>query len=129
MHENPRYEDVVREVLDFFIAKTDACRRAGIIDIIIDPGFGFGKTITHNFKLLRQLDTFKILGMPVLAGLSRKSTVYRTLNINASEALNGTTILNTLAIQNGASILRVHDVKEAKEVINLLEAYKKPPPD
>ncbi|MEO8768993.1 MAG: dihydropteroate synthase [Ferruginibacter sp.] len=124
MHKNPVYDDVVKEVLDFFIAKTNECKRAGITDVIIDPGFGFGKTISHNFKLLQQLELFKVFEKPVLAGLSRKSTVYRTLNISPQEALNGTTVLNTLAIQNGAAILRVHDVKEAMEVIRLMNAYK-----
>ncbi|MFT3911851.1 MAG: dihydropteroate synthase [Ferruginibacter sp.] len=128
MHIDPVYDDVVKEVLDFFIAKTGECKKAGIHDVIIDPGFGFGKTITHNFKLLQQLAVFNILGKPVLAGLSRKSTIYKTLNITPAEALNGTTVLNTLAINNGAHILRVHDVKEAKEVITLMNAYKKPLP-
>lgn len=128
MHKEPAYDDVVKEVLDFFIAKTDACKKAGISDVIIDPGFGFGKTISHNFKLLQQLALFKMLEKPILAGLSRKSTVYKTLNLSPAESLNGTTVLNTLAIQNGASILRVHDVKEAKEVIALMGAYKKPLP-
>ena len=128
MHENPVYNDVVKEVLDFFIKKIHECKLAGIQDIIIDPGFGFGKTIAHNFMLLRHLMVFKILGKPVLAGLSRKSTVYKTLNITQHQALNGTTVLNTIAIQNGATILRVHDIKEAKEVITLMNAYKKPLP-
>ena len=128
MQETPGYDDVVKEVLDFFIRKTDECKRAGIKDIIIDPGFGFGKNIRHNFALLQQLSAFSILGCPVMAGLSRKSTIYKTLQVGPAEALNGTTVLNTLAIQNGASILRVHDVKEAKEVITLMQAYKKPLP-
>lgn len=128
MQLDPVYNDVVKEVLDFFIAKTNECRRAGITDVIIDPGFGFGKTISHNFTLLEQLDLFSLLGKPVLAGLSRKSTIYRTLNISPQDALNGTTVLNTIAIQNGASILRVHDVKEAVQVISLMNAYKKPLP-
>ncbi len=129
MHKDPVYEDVVKEVLDFFIQKIAACKDAGITDIVIDPGFGFGKTISHNFKLLQQLHIFKMLGKPILAGLSRKSTIYKTLNTSAANALNGTTVLNTLAIQNGACILRVHDVKEANEVITLMNAYKKPLPD
>ena len=123
MQQEAHYEDVVKEVLDYFILKTELCRAAGINDIIIDPGFGFAKTIGHNFQLLRNLAVFKMLGKPILAGLSRKSTVYKTLGISATEALNGTTVLNTLAIMNGASILRVHDVKEAKETIDLLGAY------
>ena len=123
MQQEAHYEDVVKEVLDYFILKMELCRAAGINDIIIDPGFGFAKTIGHNFQLLRNLAVFKMLGKPILAGLSRKSTVYKTLGISATEALNGTTVLNTLAIMNGASILRVHDVKEAKETIDLLGAY------
>lgn len=129
MHKDPVYDDVVKEVLDFFILKLNECRMAGIKDVIIDPGFGFGKTIGHNFKLLRELSVFEILGKPILAGLSRKSTIYKTLNVSPQEALNGTTVLHTLALQNGASVLRVHDVKEAKQVIDLLDAYKKPLPD
>lgn len=124
MQEHPSYENVTKEVLDFFIQKTDECRRAGINDVIIDPGFGFGKTITHNFTLLKELSAFKMLEKPIMAGLSRKSTIYKTLGITAGEALNGTSVLNTLALQNGANILRVHDVKEAKEVIKLYEQYE-----
>ncbi len=125
MHLDPQYDDVVKELLDFFIIKTDTCRKAGIKDVIIDPGFGFGKTVAHNFQLLKNLSVFKMLDKPVLAGLSRKSTIYKTLDISAGEALNGTTVLNTLALENGADILRVHDVKEAKEAITLMNAYKK----
>lgn len=126
MQKEPVYDDVVKAVLDFFIERTEACKKAGINDIILDPGFGFGKTITHNFQLLADLDLFgTITGKPVLAGLSRKSTVYKTLGISADEALNGTTVLNTLALAKGASILRVHDVKEAREAILLYTAYKK----
>lgn len=125
MQEQAVYEDVVKEVLDYFIAKTEACKKAGIHDLIIDPGFGFGKTIQHNFQLLKSLAVFKILEKPILIGLSRKSTVYKTLNITAEHALNGTTVLNTIALQNGASLLRVHDVKEAKEAVQLFGEYKK----
>ena len=125
MQQNPVYEDVVASVLDFFIAKTAACKNAGITDIIIDPGFGFGKTVKHNFQLLNQLAAFAIIGKPVLVGLSRKSTIYKTLDNTADEALNGTSVLNTMALMNGASILRVHDVKEAAETVLLYTAYKK----
>ncbi len=128
MQQQPHYDDVVKEVLDFFIYKIDECKRAGIKDIIIDPGFGFGKTIPHNFQLLSNLAVFKILERPILAGISRKGTIYKTLNIDVTEALNGTTVLNTLALHNGANILRVHDVKEAKEVILLMQEYKKTAP-
>jgi dihydropteroate synthase len=114
------YEDVTLEVLDFFIKKTEECRQAGIKDVIVDVGFGFAKTISQNFTLLQKLSIFKILGKPLLAGLSRKATVYKTLGITAEEALNGTTVLNSVALMNGANILRVHDVKEAMEAIRLL---------
>lgn len=127
MQKNPVYTDVVKEVLDFFIHKLTECRQAGIIDVIIDPGFGFGKTIEHNFQLLKGLAAFSISDTPILVGLSRKGTIYKTLGITATEALNGTTVLNTMALLNGASILRVHDVKEAKEAISLFNAYKKAP--
>jgi dihydropteroate synthase len=123
MQEDPVYENVTREVLDFFIHQTEECRLNDINDVIIDPGFGFGKTIAHNFQLLKQLSVFKMLEKPILAGVSRKGTIYKTLNITAEEALNGTTVLNTIALLNGANILRVHDVKEAVEAINLLESY------
>ena len=124
MQQNPQYDNVVLEVLDFFIAKIDACKQAGIMDVIIDPGFGFGKTNQHNFQLLKNLAVFKMLDKPILAGLSRKGTIYKTLGVTAEEALNGTTCLNTIGLLNGAAILRVHDVKEAKQAIQLLDAYK-----
>ena len=113
------YDDVVQEVLDYFIQRTEACRLAGINDIIIDPGFGFAKTIAHNFTLLKNLSVFSILNKPVLLGISRKATIYKTLGITPEEALNGTTVLNTIGLLNGAHILRVHDVKEAVEVAKL----------
>lgn len=127
MQQAPVYSNVVKEVLDFFIAKINACNKAGIKDVIIDPGFGFGKTIEHNFQLLKELAVLTISNKPILAGLSRKGTIYKTLGTTAAEALNGTTVLNTMALLNGASILRVHDVKEAVEVVKLFNAYKKAP--
>ena len=127
MQKNPVYENVTLEVLDFFIAQTEKCRQQNINDIIIDPGFGFGKTISHNFQLLKDLSVFKMLNKPVLAGLSRKGMIYKTLNIAADEALSGTTALNMIALLNGANILRVHDVKEAAETIKLFEVYKSRP--
>ena len=127
MQQAAVYSNVVQEVLDFFIVKINACNKAGIRDIIIDPGFGFAKTIEHNFQLLKHLDVLKITGKPILAGLSRKSTIYKTLGTTAAEALNGTTVLNTIALMNGASILRVHDVKEASEAVKLFSACKKAP--
>ena len=123
MQRQAAYENVTKEILDFFIKKINECKNAGINDVIIDPGFGFGKTISHNFRLLKELCVFKMLEKPILAGLSRKSTIYKTLGVSAEEALNGTTVLNTIALQNGANILRVHDVKEAKEAITLFEKY------
>jgi dihydropteroate synthase len=124
MQQYAVYDNVVKDVMDYFIEKLDACKKAGIHDVIIDPGFGFAKTITQNFVLLKDLSLLKTLDRPVLAGLSRKGTVYKTLGITAGQALNGTTVLNTLALQNGAAILRVHDVKEAIEAIKLFCAYK-----
>lgn len=123
MQQLAQYDDVTKEVLDYFIEKIDLCKKAGINDIIIDPGFGFAKTISHNFELLKKLRVLKILEKPILVGLSRKSTVYKTLNTTAEEALNGTTAIHTMALLNGANILRVHDVKEAVEAIELFKAY------
>ena len=125
MQQAPVYGNIVKEVLDFFIAKIEACNHAGIKDVIIDPGFGFGKTIEHNFQLLKALAVLAITNKPILAGLSRKSTIYKTLGVTAADALNGTTVLNTMALLNGASILRVHDVKEATEAVKLFNAFKK----
>ena len=125
MQQNAVYENVTREVLDFFIAKTNDLKNAGIVDIIIDPGFGFAKTIDQNFELLKNLSVFKMLDKVLMLGISRKSTIYKTLGVNADDVLNGTTILNTIGLMNGASILRVHDVKEAKEVVKLFCATYK----
>lgn len=122
MQQLTQYDNVVMDVIDFFVERTDACRRAGIKDVIIDPGFGFAKTPAQNFQLLRELQSFQIFGRPVLLGVSRKSTICKTLNITADEALNGTTVLNTIGLLNGASILRVHDVKEAVEAVKLVAA-------
>ena len=125
MQKDPQYEDVSATVLDYLIRKVDQCTKAGIHDIIIDPGFGFGKTIAHNFTLLQSLPALQIIKHPVMVGLSRKSTIYKTLHITAEEALNGTTVLHTIALMNGANILRVHDVKAAKEAVALFMVYKK----
>lgn len=127
MQKAPTYIDVVKEVLDYFISKIDECSKAGIKDVIIDPGFGFGKTIEHNFQILKKLPALSITGRAILVGLSRKSMIYKTLGIPVADALNGTTVLNTMALMNGASILRVHDVKEAKEAVTLYNLYKKAP--
>ncbi|MDB5248729.1 MAG: folP [Segetibacter sp.] len=121
MQQHANYKDVSLEVLDFFIKKMEECRKAGIHDVIIDPGFGFAKTIAHNFTLLKSLSIFEILQKPLLVGISRKATIYKTLGITAEEALNGTTALNTIGLLNGANILRVHDVKEAVEAVALVK--------
>lgn len=123
MQKNPAYENVIKEIFDFFIERIDACKKAGINDVIIDPGFGFGKNKDHNFELLKNLPVFKMLERPVLAGISRKSTIYKTLGVTTDEALNGSTVLHTIALMNGANILRVHDVKEAKEAVKLFVEY------
>jgi dihydropteroate synthase len=122
MQQNPTYVDVTKEILDFFIQKKNDLNKKGIKDMIIDPGFGFGKTIEHNFELLRNLSIFKMLDAPILLGISRKSMISKTLGIKTDDSLNGTTVLNTIGLVNGASILRVHDVKAAREAIKLFEA-------
>lgn len=120
MQKNPHYEDVVTDVLDFFIQKTTALRVLGVKDIVLDPGFGFGKTVEQNYALLKNMETFRrVLDMPILAGISRKSMICKPLGISPAEALNGTTALHMVALQQGANILRVHDIKEAREVIRL----------
>jgi dihydropteroate synthase len=123
MQLNPSYDNVVTEVFDSLNFKISELIKSGINDIIIDPGFGFGKTATHNFKLLKELPFFTQLNKPLLVGLSRKATVYKTLGIKPGEALNGTTVLHTIALLNGAHILRVHDVREAMEAVKLVEEY------
>lgn len=114
-----KYEDVVLEVIDELQIKVAKLKQLGVKDIILDPGFGFAKTIEHNFELLRRIDELRILELPVLAGLSRKSMIYKSLGIDQAEALTGTIALNTIALMKGADILRVHDVKEAKQTIQL----------
>lgn len=121
MQEETAYQDLVPEILYYFSEKLEVFRKLGIKDVIIDPGFGFAKTREQNFQLLRDLKSFQRLGLPILAGVSRKSMIYKTLQISASEALNGTTALNMFALLQGANILRVHDVKEAKETVTLFE--------
>ena len=121
MQKNPEYSDVVAEVTYFFEQQTKQARSAGIREIIIDPGFGFGKTAEHNFTLLSRLDTFKSPEHLLMVGISRKSMITRTLKIEPSGALNASTVLHTIALMKGADILRVHDVKEAMEAIKLIE--------
>lgn len=113
------YENVTSAVLDYFIGKIGDCHAAGINDVIIDPGFGFSKNISQNFELLNNLAVLKMTNRPILAGLSRKSTIYKTLGITAKDSLNGSTVMNTIALMNGANILRVHDVREARECVTL----------
>lgn len=125
MQEDPSYKDVTLEVLDYFIKKVAHLRAEGVNDIILDPGFGFGKTITHNYTLLQKLRIFKILDLPILGGISRKSMITKVLNINPEEALNGSSALHMIALQKGVNILRVHDVKEAMEVIKLYNELSK----
>ncbi|MFC5192853.1 dihydropteroate synthase [Algoriphagus aquatilis] len=121
MQEEAIYQDLIPEILYYFSQKLEQFSKLGIKDVIIDPGFGFAKTREQNFQLLRDLKRFNALGLPILAGVSRKSMIYKTLQINPSEALNGTTALNMFALSQGANILRVHDVKEAKETVTLFE--------
>ncbi|MCB0569395.1 MAG: dihydropteroate synthase [Phaeodactylibacter sp.] len=121
MQQEPVYENVVLEVLDFLIAEVGKLRALGLKDIVVDPGFGFGKTVTHNYQLLKNLHVLQCLDCPVLVGLSRKSMVNRALGIKAADALNGTTALHMVALQQGAKILRVHDVRPAVETIKLWE--------
>lgn len=119
MQDNPEYVDVVRDISGYFSEKVKKLSKLGIEDIIIDPGFGFGKTIDHNYELLNRLDAFKVFQLPVMAGLSRKSMIWKALDITPETALNGTTVANTLALIGGADILRVHDVKEAIEAVKI----------
>ncbi|MGC1630825.1 MAG: dihydropteroate synthase [Gelidibacter sp.] len=121
MQQNITYDHFIKDILFYFSERIAAAKSLGIIDILADPGFGFSKTTAQNYELLKHLDVFKILERPILVGFSRKSMIYKTLNISAQEALNGTTVLNTIALQKQASILRVHDVKEAMECIHLTQ--------
>lgn len=115
----PSYDNILEEVIDFLTLEVGKLRKLGVKDIIIDPGFGFGKTIEDNYRLLQSLHVFQILGLPIMAGLSRKSMIYKLLEIEATEALNGTSALHMVALQQGSKILRTHDVKAANEVIKL----------
>ena len=119
MRENPTYNNVVTEVISYFDKKITLLKAKGLEEIIIDPGFGFGKTLAHNYQLLSALDQFNQFELPVLIGTSRKSMIYKLLDTKPQEALNGTSVTNTMALQKGASILRVHDVKEAMECIKI----------
>jgi dihydropteroate synthase len=122
MQINPHYKDVISEVNDFFRTRINLLP-SGFDQLILDPGFGFGKTVENNYQLLHHFESFRSFGVPLLAGLSRKSMITRVLHIKPQQALNGTTALNTIALLKGANILRVHDVKEALEAIMLIQAY------
>ena len=120
MQNSPTYDNVVEEVKQYFEEKINKLNQLGINNIILDPGFGFGKTVEHNYQLLNNLDQFKSFGLPILAGVSRKSMINKVIDTSPEEALNGTTTLNTIALMKGANILRVHDVNEAQETIKLV---------
>ncbi len=124
MQKNPVYEDVVREVGSFFLNRLNHFKKAGKHNIILDPGFGFGKTVEHNYKLLKAIREYTKYGYPVLAGVSRKSMINKVLSTAPANAMNGTTVVNTIALLKGANILRVHDVKQAVEAIKLVEQFK-----
>ena len=125
MQAMTNYEDIVKEILFYFSEKVVKARSFGINDLIIDPGFGFAKTLEQNYEVLKQMELFSILELPLLAGVSRKSMIYKFLNSSAEQALNGTTVLNTIALTKGSNILRVHDVKEAMECVNLFNKINK----
>ncbi|WP_298536302.1 dihydropteroate synthase [uncultured Algibacter sp.] len=124
MQQQTTYDDLVKDVLYYFSERIAAAKALGVIDMLIDPGFGFAKTLDQNYELLNKLELFKMIEKPLLIGVSRKSMIYKTLKTTAQEALNGTSVLNTIALQKGASILRVHDVKEAVECVKLVESLK-----
>lgn len=124
MQMNPHYDHLLKEVFLYFAERVQKLRDLGVKDIIIDPGFGFGKTLEHNYELMNHLDEFQLFELPLLVGISRKSMIYKLLGTTPEEALNGTTVLNTLALMKGANILRVHDVKAAKEAVTLVEKMK-----
>jgi len=124
MQQNPVYKDVVLEINQFLSEKIVELRKSGVSDIILDPGFGFGKTVAHNYSLLKNLDLIGFGEFPILAGLSRKSMIKKLIGVDEKNALNGTTAVNTIALQNGANILRVHDVKEAKQCVEIWKELK-----
>lgn len=125
MQQAPRYENFLKEVFLYFAGKVQQLRDLGAKDIILDPGFGFGKTLEHNYELLNHLENFAVFELPLLVGVSRKSMIYRLLGTTPQEALNGTTALNTISLLKGADILRVHDVREAVEAVRIVEQMKK----
>ncbi|WP_101542286.1 dihydropteroate synthase [Bacteroides cutis] len=125
MQKNPHYGNLLKEVFLYFARKVQQLRDLGVKDIILDPGFGFGKTVEHNYELLSHLEEFRVFELPLLVGVSRKSMIYRLLGTTPQEALNGTTVLDTICLMKGADILRVHDVKEAVETVKIVEAMRK----
>lgn len=125
MQHQTEYDNLLKDILFYFSERIAAAKALGIIDIIVDPGFGFAKTVDQNFELLNKLELFKIIEKPLLVGISRKSMIYKTLETSAKDALNGTSVLNTISLQKGASILRVHDVKEAMECITLVKSLSR----
>lgn len=124
MQKNPVYRDVVKDILLDLSEKVNTLKLLGVNDIIIDPGFGFGKNMNHNYELLNRLDSFRLFELPLLVGISRKTMIWKQLEITPEESLNGTTVLNTLALMGGADILRVHDVRQAVEAIRLVSKLK-----
>lgn len=124
MQQHPHYDNLLKEVFLYFARKVQQLRDLGVKDIILDPGFGFGKTMEHNYELLSHLEEFRIFELPLLVGVSRKSMIYRLLDITPLEALNGTTVLDTICLLKGADILRVHDVKEAVETVRIVQAMR-----
>lgn len=124
MHQQTEYRDFMADVIGFLAQQTEKARLAGVHDVVVDPGFGFSKTLTQNYQLLQQLDALQIIGKPVLAGMSRKSMLYKFLDITPQDALNATSVVNTFALQKGAAILRVHDVREAVECVRIVEQLK-----
>jgi len=124
MQENPVYEDIIRDISLFFTERVKQLTKAGVKDVIIDPGFGFGKLLEHNYELLNRLDSFKVFQLPLMVGVSRKGMIYRLLGSNPEEALNGTSVVNTLALMGGADILRVHDVREAVEAVCIMNMVR-----
>lgn len=124
MQQHPHYDNLLKEVFLYFARKVQQLRDLGVKDIILDPGFGFGKTMEHNYELLSHLEEFRIFELPLLVGVSRKSMIYRLLDITPQEALNGTTVLDTICLLKGVDILRVHDVKEAVETVRIVQAMR-----
>lgn len=124
MQQHPHYDNLLKEVFLYFARKVQQLRDLGVKDIILDPGFGFGKTMEHNYELLSHLEEFRIFELPLLVGVSRKSMIYRLLDITPQDALNGTTVLDTICLLKGADILRVHDVKEAVETVRIVQAMR-----